>query len=96
MDVEAVGENLLVLSEVYYPAGWKAFVDDAPTKIYRTNYALRSVVVPPGRHTVRFEFAPKSFKLGVAITAVAHALTLGVLLVYLIAYLRRRYAKGER
>ena len=96
MDVEAVGENLLVLSEVYYLAGWKAFVDDAPTKIYRTNYALRSVVVPPGRHTVRFEFAPKSFKLGVAITAVAHALTLGVLLVYLIAYLRRRYAKGER
>ena len=90
MDVEAVGNHLLVLSEIYYPAGWRAFVDEVPTRIYKTNYALRSVVVPAGVHTVRFEFAPKSFKVGVAVTAGAHILTLGVLMVYLAGYLRRR------
>jgi len=43
---------LLVLSEVYYPAGWKAYVDGAETEIYKTDYILRSVVVPQGEHNV--------------------------------------------
>ncbi len=56
--------SLLVLSEVYYPAGWKAFIDGAETEIYKTNYILRSVVVPSGAHTVEFRFDPPTYQLG--------------------------------
>ncbi|MCI0474599.1 MAG: hypothetical protein L0Y76_13570, partial [Ignavibacteria bacterium] len=36
-DVQASGNNLLVLNEIYYPAGWKAYIDGQETEIYKTN-----------------------------------------------------------
>ncbi|HLF15441.1 MAG TPA: YfhO family protein, partial [Bacteroidota bacterium] len=60
--------GLMVLSEVYYPAGWTATVDGAETKIFRTNAVLRSVVVPAGEHEVKFVFDPESFRLGSTVT----------------------------
>jgi Bacterial membrane protein YfhO len=61
---ETAGPALLVLSEVYYPAGWKAFVDGQETEIYRTDYVLRSVVVPAGTHEVVFRFDPAAYRTG--------------------------------
>jgi hypothetical protein len=55
---------LLVLSEVYYPAGWKAFVDGQEARILRTNSILRSVIVPQGKHEVVFSFDPESYSVG--------------------------------
>jgi len=55
---------LLVVSEVYYPAGWTARIDGAATPILRTNYVLRSVVVPAGSHEVVFSFEPPLYRIG--------------------------------
>ena len=66
---------LLVLSEIYYPAGWKAFIDGTETEIYKTNYILRSVLVPAGRHVVEFRFDPPIYYLGFSITQGAWGLT---------------------
>ena len=60
----------LVLSDTYYP-GWRVTVDGRPAQLYRTNYLLRGVVVPPGEHTVRFSFLPISFYAGVCVSACA-------------------------
>ena len=73
--------SLLVLSEIYYPAGWKAYVDDEEVEIHRANWILRSVFVPEGRHAIRFVFAPKTFTLGIWITALMEVLLFGALAV---------------
>jgi hypothetical protein len=67
-DVEASGNNLLYVSEIYYPKGWNALIDGMPTEIYKTDYAFRSVVVPKGRHLVEFVFHPTTYFLGRTIT----------------------------
>ncbi len=58
----------LVLSDIYYP-GWKVKIDGKPTNIFQTNYVLRGVPVPAGQHTIKFEFKPRSFRLGAGISA---------------------------
>jgi hypothetical protein len=58
----------LVLSDVYYP-GWKATVDGKNVHLFQTDYVLRGVLVPSGKHIVKFEFKPLSFHLGLGISA---------------------------
>ncbi|MBN1780437.1 YfhO family protein [bacterium] len=58
----------MVLSEIYYPAGWKAYVDGRETTIYKTDYVLRSVFLEPGHHDIEFVFAPATFKTGLIIS----------------------------
>lgn len=70
--------GLLVLADSYYP-GWKAFVDGKETRIYRTNYVMRGVFAPAGRHRVEFRYEPASFKVGAVISLASLVLVLGFL-----------------
>jgi hypothetical protein len=60
--VNAKGKKLAVFSDIYYPAGWKAFLDGQEVEIKRVNYILRAVMVPSGEHTIEFRFEPGSVK----------------------------------
>lgn len=68
--------GLLVLGDTYYP-GWKAFVDGKESKIYPTNYVMRGVVLPEGRHIVEFRYEPLSFKIGAVITLLSLVFIVG-------------------
>ncbi len=63
LDAEASGNNLLYLSEVYYP-DWKVYIDGQPAEILKTNYLFRGVVVPKGKHKIEFKFEPKTYYMG--------------------------------
>jgi len=60
----ASGEKLALFSEIYYPAGWKCYIDGSESNYFRTNYVLRGMIVPAGSHQVRFTFKPSSYFLG--------------------------------
>jgi hypothetical protein len=64
LQVKATGNNLLFLSEAWYPEGWTAYLDGAEVPIYRMNYMFRGIVVPVGKHTLSMKFEPKGFYLG--------------------------------
>lgn len=78
-EVNASGNNLLVFSEIYLPFGWKAYLDGKETEFYKTDYILRSVVVPSGKHKVEFKYEPAVYYTGKSISLGANIL-LGIIL----------------
>jgi hypothetical protein len=80
---------LLVVSEVYYPPGWKAFVDGNETPIFRTDYAFRSVYLEPGTHTVVMQHTSPGLRHGLIVSLIA-----AVVLILLWAAPRRRAPGG--
>lgn len=62
-----------VFSEVYYPAGWQAYIDGKATDYVKTNYALRGIYVPQGNHTIEFKFSPSSYNTGQTLTYIGNA-----------------------
>jgi len=56
--------RLFVASEVYYPAGWNAYLDGKQVPIHRVNYLLRGVHVPEGEHTLVMRFEPRAHRFG--------------------------------
>jgi len=79
--------QLTIFSEIYYPAGWKAYIDGKETPHFRTNYILRSMVLPAGKHSIKFIFAPKSYSTGAWISRICSGLLL-LLLVIGIIYIK--------
>lgn len=65
-------DQFLVLSEIYYPAGWTATIDGEPTKIYKTNFVLRGLQIPAGDHTISMSFEPASNVWGTRIAWAGH------------------------
>jgi len=61
--VRSGGNQLLVISEVYYP-DWRAYLDGKEIPIYQINYLLRGVVVPKGEHKLEMKYESKSFETG--------------------------------
>jgi hypothetical protein len=67
-------KQLAVFSEVYYPKGWEAFIDDKPASYFKVNYLLRALEIPAGSHTIRFQFRPKVVQTGWWISMSAYLL----------------------
>jgi uncharacterized membrane protein YfhO len=62
--------RILLLLDNYYP-GWKAYVDNKETEIFRTDYTFRGIILPKGNHTVIFTYQPDSVRYGIYISVIA-------------------------
>lgn len=87
--------GFLVLSEIYYPAGWKAYVNDREVEIHKTNYVLRGVAVPEGSATVRFEFNPRTHEISSIISWIFNILLAMTGVVAVAMEVRRRGNRGD-
>lgn len=93
--VETDEPRWLVISEIYYPAGWRATIDGQLVEIERANYLIRAIYVPKGQHTVEMVFDPAMHKRGVWISSVSTALVYGGLLFLLIPGLILRWRRSS-
>lgn len=95
-NVTSDAPRVLLVSEVYYPAGWTATVNGSEVPILPANYLLRAVPVPAGTHRVEMTFSPASHTIGVWVSAVSTILVYGgtLLLLGLSVYRRRRLKSG--
>ncbi|MGC4103707.1 YfhO family protein [Ferruginibacter sp.] len=60
----AATPQFAVFSEIYYPFGWNAYLDGKKVDYVKTDYALRGMQVPAGKHTIRFVFEPTAVSKG--------------------------------
>lgn len=69
--VHLANAGVAVFSEVYFPWGWKAIVNDKETPIGRVNYLLRAIRLPAGDSEIVMTFEPESVKKADTISIVA-------------------------
>lgn len=68
--VEMDRSTLAILNDTNFP-GWQASIDGRSTPIFAANYLFRGIVVPPGKHTIEYRYAPRSFLVGSLISIVS-------------------------
>jgi len=86
-DVSSDDTGLIIFSEIFYPKGWKAYINDKEVTIERFNYILRGLEVPKGKHRLEFVFDPTIVKLSSNISLFS---TLGFVFIILVMILKRK------
>ena len=86
-DVSSDDTGLIIFSEIFYPKGWKAYINDQEVTIERFNYILRGLEVPKGKHRLEFVFDPTIVKLSSNISLFS---TLGFMFIILVMILKRK------
>lgn len=79
----STSERLAVFSEIYYPDGWQAYIDDQPADHIRVNYLLRGMIIPAGDHKIEFKFHPSHYFIGEKISLASSILLIAGVLGFL-------------
>jgi hypothetical protein len=87
---KAASEKFAVFSDIYYPAGWKCFIDGKEAPYFRADYVLRAMIVPGGDHEIRFFFKPGSYYTGNMISLVSSLILFLAIAGYVTLRLRKK------
>jgi hypothetical protein len=85
-------EGVLVFSEAYYSER-RIRVDGLDQPVLKANTAFMAVRLPAGEHTVEMYYQPTSFLIGLAISGIAGAICMGLVVV---EWWKKRSAKRGR
>jgi hypothetical protein len=72
--VRSADEGHLVLAQAWFP-GWRARVDGRTTPVMHANFAFAAIAISAGEHEVVYEYAPASFRIGLALAAATVAIS---------------------
>jgi hypothetical protein len=83
--------RIAVFSEVFYKT-WKAYIDGEEVAIFQTDYIMRGIIVPAGKHTIEFKCRYELGEKAAAFSMYA-SIFVGLALLGLIAALIRKNRK---
>jgi len=66
LKTESPGRQFLVLTDTF-DKRWNAYIDKKQINTYKANFLFRGVMIPPGIHTVEFQYCYPEFKIYVLI-----------------------------
>lgn len=89
LETDAPTATVAVVSELFYP-GWTATVDGIAQPIHLTNFLLRGVALPPGRHRIEMQYRAPAARNGALISLCT------LLLIILLSVCARRRGAGAR
>ena len=92
---QSADEKLVVFSEIYYPAGWKSYINGVETPHFRANYVLRAMVVPQGNNEIVFKFEPASYNLGNKIAYTSSTIFILLIIGYIALTMRKKRQTEE-
>jgi hypothetical protein len=88
-------DEFAVFSEIYYPKGWKVFIDGTEVEYICANYILRGLAVPAGEHTIEFKFEPQSYYTGKKIAFFSSIIFILIVLCFIGWTIYTKKQKGE-
>ena len=95
-NVNTDSTQFLVLSEIYYPEGWIAKLDDIELKILQVNHVLRGVEVDSGEHKLTFDFHPSTYYASLTSLWIGNVLIWLLMIVgFYIVYIKNRNSPVE-
>ena len=68
VEYESADSGILILSEIFYPSRWKAYIDNKEVKIFKANGVLRAVNVEAGNNKVIFKYDNSLFEILIKIS----------------------------
>ena len=76
----ARSEQLAILSEMYYPNGWEAYIDGKPATHFCADWTLRAIRIPEGQHEIVFKFEPHGYNSACVIASASSGLLILLLI----------------
>ena len=94
-DFSSSKKEMVVFSEIYYPYGWNAYIDDKKVNYFRANYILRGMIIPSGNHQITFKFEPTSYFVGNKVSAATSIFIVLLFILYFIYYYKSTMRLGK-
>ena len=77
IETDAPTATVLVVSEIFYP-GWEATIDGRRAPILLTDYLLRGIALPAGRHTIEMRYVAHAARTGAYISVLTLCVIAGL------------------
>lgn len=88
-------DELVVFSEIWTKKGWTMKVDGIGTPLFRSDYILRSAIIPSGQHEIVMRYEPSIWKTGNTIQLVTSLMLLIGLALALYLAFRKKAEKNS-
>lgn len=87
--------ELVVFSEIWTKNGWTMKIDGVESPLFRSDYILRSAIIPAGQHEIVMRYEPSIWKVGNTIQLITSLLLLVGLALALYVSFRKKHIQDS-